>query len=200
MGMVPYPMDDSTTVSPYTAPYTYEDTQGNIIEVTEPLTTRANETLTTDAGEPVYGVNLTESNFLIPYTGSSCYSLMNYAGDGENGINTSVAFCILHDLVSDMAPDPADAGLTNDDAYRLYLNKKLDYPIDVEVVMSVQNSQYSYYELMEVLSMTVGGGSHYGPNAFWIIASGMMTSEETPATVLKEVEEVYLKALRDLGY
>jgi hypothetical protein len=53
---------------------------------------------------------------------------------------------------------------------------------------------------MEVLSMTVGGGSHYGPNAFWILASGMMTSEETPATVLKEVEEVYLKALRDLGY
>ena len=200
MGMVPYPMDDNTTVTPYTEPYTYEDSQGNTIEVTEPLTTRANETLTTDAGEPIYGVNLTESNFLIPYTGSSCYSLMNYAGDGENGINTSVAFCILHDLVSDMAPDPADAGLTNDDAYRLYLNKKLDYPIDVEVVMSVQNSQYSYYELMEVLSMTVGGGSHYGPNAFWILAAGMMTSEETPATVLKEVEEVYLKALRDLGY
>ena len=99
-----------------------------------------------------------------------------------------------------MAPDPADAGLTNDDGYRLYLNKKLDYPIDVEVVMSVQNSQYSYYELMEVLSMTVGGGTHFGPNAFWILASGMMTSEETPATVLKEVEEVYLKALRDLGY
>ena len=200
MGMVPYPMDDSTTVSPYTEPYTYEDTQGNVIEVTEPLTTRANETLTTAAGEPIYGVNLTESNFLMPFTGGSCYSLMNYAGDGENGINTSVAFCILHDLVSDMAPDPADAGLTNDDGYRLYLNKKLDYAIDVEVVMSVQNPQYSYYELMEVLSMTVGGGSHFGPNAFWMIASGMMTSEETPATVLKEIEEVYLKALRDLGY
>ncbi len=200
MGMVPYPMDDNTTVTPYTAPYTYEDTQGNIVEVTEPLTTRSNTTLTTDAGEPIYGIDLSESNFLMPYTGGGCYSLMNYAGSGMNGMNTSVAFCILHDLLSDMPEDPEDAGLTNDDGYRLYLNKKLDYEIDVEVVMSVQNASLSYYELMEVLSMTVGGGSHFGPNAFWLIASGMMTSEDTPATVLKEIEAVYKQALEDLGY
>ena len=53
---------------------------------------------------------------------------------------------------------------------------------------------------MEVLSMTVGGGSHFGPNAFWPLASGLMTSEATPATKLKEVEDVYKQALIDLGY
>ena len=200
MGVVPYPIDDNTTVTPYTEPYSYEDTEGNLIEVTEPLKTRTNETLTTKTGEPIYGIDLSESNFLIPYTGSSCYSLMNYDGEGQNGINTSIAFCILHDLLSDIPDDPDDEGLTADDGYRLYLNKKLDYTIDVEVIMSVQDSAYSYYELMEVLSMTVGGGSHFGPNGFWVVASGMMTSEDTPATKLKEIETPYKEALESLGY
>ena len=200
IGMVPYPIDDNTTVTPYTAPYSYEDTEGNLVEVNEPLTTRTNETLTTNTGEPIYGIDLSESNFKIPYTGSSCYSLINYAGEGQNGINTSIAFCILHDLLSDMAPDPDDEGLTADDGYRLYLNKKLDKQIDVEVVMSVQDSSLSYYELMEVLSMTVGDGSHFGPNGFWLVASGMMSSEDTPATKLKEIEGPYKDALVALGY
>lgn len=200
MGMVPYPLDDNTTVTPYTEPYSYEDTEGNLVEVTEPLKTRTNETLTTKTGEPIYGIDLSESNFKIPYTGSSCFSLINYAGEGQNGINTSIAFCILHDLMSAMAPDPADEGLTSDDGYRLYLNKKLDYTIDVEAVMSVQDSSLSYYELMEVLSMTVGDGSHFGPNGFWLVASGMMSSEDTPATKLKEIETPYKQALESLGY
>ena len=200
IGMVPYPIDDNTTVTPYTAPYSYEDTEGKLVEVNEPLTTRTNETLTTNTGEPIYGIDLSESNFKIPYTGSSCYSLINYAGEGQNGINTSIAFCILHDLLSDMAPDPDDEGLTADDGYRLYLNKKLDKQIDVEVVMSVQDSSLSYYELMEVLSMTVGDGSHFGPNGFWLVASGMMSSEDTPATKLKEIEPIYKEVLESLGY
>ena len=173
--------------------------EGNVITVDTPIQTRTNETLTTDAGEPVYGVDLSNSNFLIPYTGGSCYSIMNYAGEGENGMNTTVEFSILHDLIADMAPDPADAGITNDDAYRLILAKKLDYEIDIEVILSCQHAE-SYYELMEVLSMTVGDGSHFGPNGFWPLAHGLMTSEDTPATKLKEVEDVYKAALVDLGY
>ena len=199
VGVVPYPMDDNTTVEAITEPYTYEDSQGNVVSVDTPLVTRSNTTLTTDAGEPVYGVDLSNSNFLIPYTGGSCYSIMNYAGEGENGINTAIAFSILHDLIADMAPDPADAGLTNDDAYRLTLAKKLDYEIDIEVILSCQQAE-SYYELMEVLSMTVGDGSHFGPNAFWPLAAGLMSSADNPATKLKEVEEVYKKALVELGY
>ena len=189
-------MDDNTTATPYTEPYTYEDTQGHTISVDEPLKTRLNETLTTDDGQPIYGVDLSESNFLLPYTGGSCYSIMNFS---SGNMNAATAFCILHDLIADMAPDPADAGITNDDAYRLILYKKLDYDIDVEVILSAQQAEL-YYELMEVLSMTVGDGSHFGPNAFWPLASGLMTSTDTPATKLQEVYEVYKQALTDLGY
>ena len=200
IGMVPYPLADDAIVTVKTAPYTFVDTTGNPVEVTEPILGRNNEPLLTATGEQVYGIDLSESTFLIPFTGSANFSIMNYQGNGFNGINTSIAFSILHDLQAAMAPDPADKGLTSDDAYRLYLNKKLDHQIDVEVVMSVQDPSLSYYELMEVLSMTVGDGSHFGPNGFWPLMTGIMSSEDTPATKLGEVEDVYLEALRGLGY
>ena len=201
IGIVPYPMDDNTVVAPYTEPYTYLDSQGNEVLVDTPLTSRSNETLTTHAGEPIYGLDLTQSNFLVPYTGGSCYSIMNYSGNGENGINTSIIFCILEDLVNNLPEDPADLGLTNDDAYRLYLNKKLDYPIDVEVVMSVQNSQYSYYELMEVLSMTVGGGSHFGTDAFWPLCGSICKdASKDPYTEFSAVYDKSRQAMVDMGY
>jgi hypothetical protein len=198
--MVPYPVADDAVINVQTAPYSYVDTSGNTVEVTEPILGRNGEALKTKTGETIYGVDLSESSYLVPFTGGANFSIMNYQGEGMNGINTSIAFSILHDLQSAMSPDPADKGLTADGGYRIYLNKKLDYPIDVEVVMSVQDSSLSYYELMEVLSMTVGDGSHYGPNGFWPLMSGLMSSEDNPATKLGEVEEVYLEALRGLGY
>ena len=200
IGVVPYPLDDNTIVTPYTEPYSYEDNEGNLVEVTTPLKTRTNETLTTKTGEPIYGIDLSESNYNIPYTGSSCFSLINNAGTGENGMNPSVAFCILNDLMSDMVQDPDDEVLTSDDAYRLYLNNKLDYSIDVEAVMSVQDTSLSYYELMEVLSITVGEGSHFGPNGFWLVANGMISSDHIPLAKFKEIETPYKKALEGLGY
>jgi hypothetical protein len=200
IGMVPYPVADDAVINVQTAPYSYVDTSGNTVEVTEPILGRNGEALKTKTGETIYGVDLSESSYLVPFTGGANFSIMNYQGEGMNGINTSIAFSILHDLQSAMSPDQADKGLTSDGAYRIYLNKKLDYPIDVEVVMSIQDSSLSYYELMEVLSMTVGDGSHFGPNGFWPLMSGLMSSEDNPATKLGEVEEVYLEALRGLGY
>jgi len=200
MGVVPYPLDDNTIVTPYTEPYSYEDNEGNLVEVTKPLITRTNETLTSKTGEPIYGIDLSESNFLIPYTGSSCFSLINYNGSGENGMNPSIAFYILHDLMADMPINHDDEVLTSDDEYRLYLNNKLDYSIDIEAVMSVQDSSLSYYELMEVLSMIVGDGSHFAPNGFWVVANGMISSDHIPLTKFREIETPYKKALESLGY
>ena len=48
--------------------------------------------------------------------------------------------------------------------------------------------------------MTVGDGSHFTGDAFWMKAAGMISSEDTPATELKEIEQVYTDALKDLGY
>ena len=201
MGVVPYPIDDNTLVTPYITPYIYEDTEGNLVEVSEPLKTRSNETLTNNDGDPIYGIDLSESNFLIPYTGSemSCYSIFNYKGEGQNGINSIVAFDILYTLMLGCAADPNSEGYTSDDIYRLYLNKKLGNSIDVEVIMSVQDSSHLYYDPIKTISMKVGNGNHTANNGFWGVISNIMISEETPAAVLKELVSIYKEALDSLG-
>ena len=135
----------------------------------------------------------------MPYTGTSNYSIVK-TENGANGINSDILFYILHDLIGGLGDDPTEIKQTEDEAYRTFLGKKLDSAIYVDVIMSVQDSSLSYYELMEVLSMTVGGGSHFGPNAYWPLASSIMTSSDTPATLLKQVEDVYKAALAELGY
>ncbi|MBE6131702.1 MAG: hypothetical protein E7183_08260 [Erysipelotrichaceae bacterium] len=197
MGVVPYPIDQNTEVTPYTAPYTYEDTEGNLVEVTEPLKTRSNEPLTNNDGDAIYGIDLSESNYLIPYTGSemSCYSIFNYEGEGQNGINSIVAFDILYYLLLRSACDPNSEGYTSDNIYRLYLNKKLDNSIDVEVIMSVQDSSLLYYDPIKTLSIKAGNGYHTTNNGLWLVLSNMMISEETPAELLKELVPIYQEIL-----
>ena len=204
IGMVPYPTSDTGNImTPITEPYSYEDTEGNTVEVTEPIVTRTNQVLTTDSGEPIYGIDLSQSTYRSPFTGTGCYSIMNYE-NAANGINATVLFAILHDMLAGVGPDPNKiTNLTADEGYRIYLERKLDQPIDIEVVMSVQSDELSYYEVHETLSMTVGNGSHFGSGenvGYWITASSIMTSQDAPATILKAVKPKYQAAMEELGY
>ena len=198
--MVPYPLADDSIVNVKTAPYTFIDNEGDEVYVNQPIYGRNNEVLTTSSGDVIYGIDLSESSFLMPYTGGKNFSIMNYPGSGFNGINSSIAFSILHDLQSAMAENPEDKGLTSDDIYLKYLDEKLDEQLDIEVVMSVQDQKLLYYELIDALSFAVSNGSHFLSQGFWILMANIMESEETPATILAEVEDVYLEMLRGLGY
>lgn len=201
IGVVPYPMDDSNDVKPYTAPYSYTDSEGNTVEVKTPLKKADGKTtLTTDAGEPIYGLDMTNSSkFFIPYTGTSNYSIMNFQ-NGANNITPEVAFHIMYDLVSGVGKDPEEkVSSTADEAYYAALRKKFDETIFCDVVMSVQDSSLTYYELMETLSMTVGGGSHFGENGFWPIAASIIKGDDSAAVKLKEIQAVYTNALAELG-
>lgn len=201
VGIVPYPISDDTKsqVKVYTEPYEYIDTEGNTVKVTSPLKTRDNKTLQTSAGNDVYGVDYTKSTFQIPYTGGSCYSILDFTQD-SNGMNSTVAFHILNDLIGAQPDNPDNKGLSNDELYANSLKKKLDSQIDIDVIMSVQDSDLSYYELMEVISMTVGNGSHFQNEGYWLFASQLISSEDTPATKFKEIKSKYQDALEALGY
>ncbi len=201
VGMVPYPIADDTKslVEVHTEPYTAVDSQGNLYEVTTPIVTRDQQTLKTAAGEEVYGVDYSNTSFKIPYTGGTCYSVLDFKPDAS-GMNTQVAFRIMYDLISAQPDNPDNKGLTNDELYANSIRKKLDASIDLEVIMSVQNPDLSYYELMEVISMTVGNGSHFQNEGYWVFASGLISSEDTPATKFKEIKSKYEDALIALGY
>ncbi len=158
-----------------------------------------NEYLTMN-GQYVTTVDMSESSFKIPYTGTSCYAVLNVNGSqSKNGITPTVITHIFHDLHAGIGPDPnVLVNLTEDESYRAYLRTRFDREIDVEVIMSCQGT--TYFELMELLSMTVGGGSHFGPNAWWPLAASLVKSSDAPSTKLLEVLDIYKDAMKELGY
>lgn len=188
IGVVPYPCADGEGGTPITS-----DKQEDGIKIND------SEYLMYE-GRYVTGVDMSNSSFQVPYTGTACYAVLNIAPTGaKNGITTKIITHILHDLVSGIGKDPnSKVTLTEDEAYRNFLQTKFDRDIDVEVVMSCQGK--TYFELMELLSMTVGGGSHFGPDAFWPLAASIVKSKDSPTTSLQEVLEKYKSAMRELGY
>lgn len=200
IGVVPFPTSNTNIMTPYTAPYTYMDTSGNYVEVTEPLKTFKGEDLVDDSGNKIYGLDLSQSTgFQIPYTGTSNYSLINFS-ETSNNITQTIVFNVLYDLIAGQGDDPNKvAKLTADQGYEVYLNKKLDNPLYAKVIMSVQDPKLSYYELMEVVSMTAGDGSHFGPNGFWPAASAILKSGTTAKSQLAELKPPYEAAVQQLG-
>jgi hypothetical protein len=197
IGVVPYPINDNSVVNIKTTPYSYNDIFGNTVEVCDPIIGRNGEVLKTNAGKTIYGIDLSESNYLVPFSGCTNYAILNNISEDKNGITNSIAFSILYDLQSGMLKDPADKGLTPDDAYRIYLYKEFDYLIDVEVIMSVQDASLVYYEAMETLSVTCGKGSHPDWNDFLGLMAKLMESEESAATKLEGIQRFYEVELRE---
>ena len=55
--------------------------------------------------------------------------------------------------------------------------------------------------MIEIVSMTVGGGSHFSGNALWMIIPNMIRdSNINPRTALNEVIGEYKAALKQMGF
>lgn len=187
IGVVPYPTDDRQGGTPITTK-----------DVSKAIKLDGDKYLTDANGDYIETVDMSESSFQIPFTGTSCYAVLNIE-NGKNGINAKVIMNILHDLVAGLGDDPNNTvNLTADESYRNSLELKLDREIDIEVIMSCQDN--TYFELMELLSMTVGGGSHFGDGGFWPLAASIVKKTDSPVTALSEVLPKYKQAMRDLGY
>ena len=187
IGVVPYPADDGEGGIPVTT-----------TDVEEAISIGNGEYLTNANGEYIKSVDMSESSFKIPFTGTGCYAVLNVE-NGKNNINSTVIMHILHDLTAGLGDDPNKlVSLSPDESYRNFLETKFDRYIDVEVIMSCQGT--TYFEIMELLSMTVGGGSHFGDSAWWPLAASIIKSKDSPVTAINEVLGKYKQAMIDLGY
>lgn len=199
IGIVPYPTRDGELMTPYTEPYDYYDSQGNLVHVSNPILREDGTPLKDDGGNDIYGLNIdSKAKFRIPYTGVANYSILNFK-QTASGLTSSIVFHILYDLVSGLGEDPdKTVKLTADEAYRASIARKLDRDIDADVIMSVQDGQL-VYELMEVVSMTAGGASHYGANGWWAQGPAIIKTPNNVKAALDALVPPYEEAVRDLG-
>lgn len=189
IGAVPYPTADNDGGIPVTTfdeNEAIKDYYGNPLELAE------------GTGEYISGVDMSGSSFAVPYGSTGCDSIID-TSNGKNGINNKIIFAILYDLNSGLGDDPEKAKVDTETAYRNWLLTKFDRELYADVIMSVQDC--TYFELIELVSMTVGGGSHFGTNAFWPLAATICKdSSISPATKLNEVIQDYKAAMRAMGY
>lgn len=187
LGVVPYPAADGDNIN---------------VEFTsdpEEAIAGANGDPLMKDGQYVAGLDLSGAAFKVPFAGTTCYSVLDYA-NGKNGINAQVVTNLLIDLYAGQGADPnQNVQLTDEQGFRIYLETLFDRQIDIEVVMSVYNS--TYFELFETVSMTVGGGSQFGTDAFWPLCGTICKDASIdPYTRLSEVYAKYRQAMVDMGY
>lgn len=187
LGVVPYPAaDGDNLVVEYTS------------DADEAILGANGEPLTKD-GAYVAGLDLSGAAFKIPFASTTCYSILDYA-NGKNGINAEIVANILIDLYAGQGADPAQTEtLTDEEGFRIYLESLFNRQIDIEVIMSTYNS--TYFELFETVSMTVGGGSHFGTDAFWPLCGSICRdASKDPYTEFAAVYDKYRQAMVDMGY
>ena len=187
LGVVPYPTADNDIIEPVLEP-----TSENGILLS------SGDYLMKD-GQYIVGLDLSNAKFRVPVTDTTCYGILNFQ-NGKNNINAEIVSNIMIDLTAGLGEDPnLTTQLTDEQAYRLYLEGLFDREIDIEVVMSCQD--YTYFELFSAVSMTVGGGSHFGPDAFWPLCANLCKSSTDDVwTKLNEVYDKYKQAMIDMGY
>ena len=186
LGVVPYPAADGDNI---------------VVEYTsdpeEAITGADGEPLQKD-GQYVAGLDMSGSSFQVPFTGTSCFSILDYT-NGKNGINAEIVANILIDLYAGQGADPNQTQeLTEEQGFRIYLESLFNREIDIEVVMSVYDC--TYYEIFESVAMTVGGGSLFG-ESFWPTCGAICRNASLdPYTELNKVYEKYRNAMIDMGY
>ena len=186
-----------------TVPYPTADYDRGYVETTfdenEAIKGYDGEPIKDVNGDYISGIDMSETNFLIPCCGTSeCFSIIDTV-NGKNGINNKIIFAILYDLYEGLGDDPEKAKVDSDTTYRNWLLTKFDKELYADVIMSVQDC--TYYELIEKVSITVGGGSHFGPNGFWPIAATICKDASiNPSIKLNEVLEEYKLAMKYMGY
>lgn len=142
---------------------------------------------------------MTNSTFKVPYTTTSCYSVIDTGvSGGKNGINNKIVFAIMYDLFSGQGSDPKAAQVTDEQAYRNWLLTKIGKELYADVIMSVQ--ECTYFELIDTLSMSVGGGSHFAGDGLWKTLPGVCTGTDSAQASLASIYDTYKKQFSVLGY
>ena len=124
------------------------------------------------------------------------YALRNVTNEAS-GLTVTVLANILDDFCRGISPEFSVENMTNEQIYRKFLTNRIDSVASIDAVMSVENKiiQYGYTDYLDVISKSVGYGSHWQDNGFYAWGTTLIDLAVDPATVLNEKMDIYQEAL-----
>ena len=140
--------------------------------------------------------------YKIPVGYESMLAIRNVV-NGENGLNASILFNIIDDITNGLKPESASTALSPREKYYAYLEARIDSKDSIEAIMGVvfDHPELTYFEMINVISMSLGDGSHYGnPDVcIYPVTSRLVSNADlSPAVVLGGIQKSYQLKLDEL--
>ena len=137
-----------------------------------------------------------KANYTIPMGSDSGYAVRNVTNEAS-GLTVKILVNILDDFCRGLKPEFSAEDMTDEQAYRVFLGKRIDSVASIEAVMSVENkiNQYGYTDYLDVISKSVGNGSDWQGDGFYTWGITLIDLSVDPATVLNEKMDIYQEAL-----
>ena len=138
--------------------------------------------------------------YQIPVGYESMYAIRNVV-NGENGLSAAILFNIMDDITNGLKPESASTALSPREKYYAYLEARIDSKDSIDAIMDVvfDRTGLTYFEMINVISMSVGDGSHYSENGIYPKTQAIITKEDnSPAVMLGQLQPIYQAKLDEL--
>ena len=145
------------------------------------------------------GDGAARENFSIPMGSDSGFAFRKVE-NGVNGLTTKILVNIMDDVSRGLVPEFSAEDMTDEQAYVVFLQKRIDSAESIQAVMSVESnlSKYGYTDYLWVLSKSVGNGSDWQGDGFATWGMKLVTAAEDPAVALAEKQPIYYNKLIEI--
>ena len=137
--------------------------------------------------------------YTIPMGSDSGFAFRNVT-NSASGLTTKVLVNIMDDMSRGIAPEFSAETMTDEEAYVVFLQKRIDSQASIEAIMSVESniSKYAYTDYLWVLSKSVGNGSDWQGEGFATWGMSLVTSDDDPAAALASHQDSYYQKLIEI--
>ena len=137
-----------------------------------------------------------KESFTIPLANDSGWAIRN-ADNDASGITNAILFNIIDDMTRGIAPEFSAEQLTDEEAYRVQLQKIIESQASIEAIMSIENNldKYGYTDYLDVVSKSVGNGSDWQGDGIYTWGETLFTLTNDVASILAAHQDNYQTAL-----
>lgn len=137
-----------------------------------------------------------KANYTIPMGADSGYAIRNIVG--AEGTKTALILAnIIDDFTRGIKPEFSAEDMTDEEAYRLFLSKRINSQESIEAIMSVENNieKYGYTDYLDIISKTVGNGSDWQGDGFYTWGLTLLNLDNDVKSILDAHQANYQAAL-----